>query len=430
MAPSCKIRSSEASRGAACGLLDALPPDAFAHVCALLPLPTLGRLAATSRQTERAVDDATASVSGLLREARLPTGCHNLAQTCVALHCTVAHVRKLPGYKPSGGSRITLVGVLEGLRSSKGGWECVRNELHAMRARSEKERALADERDAKRRARLARLDAWFVGVAEASSAARTNGHARVDVERALEGKDVRTNAEKKWGALCTVSDQTGRVVYPSVAMGHGEGVRSFAEWCDWFHGTRFAREARVQVPKCVETFARSDVLNAHPFGSVTTVLIAFDARARHAVACEEEVQLYFASRRLHVPDTTHVRSCRRHFWETSFTGCATGLEAAEEIKRSTVTALYEAEKQQMILAQQLMQQGQTSKFEPKQTPFISLELEFVPTMRIGEAWSSPPSAAPSFESVVASPARSPSPLTSLSDDDADDVLMAMMNEYG
>ena len=137
---------------------------------------------------------------------------------------------------------------------------------------------------AARHARLKRLDAWFAGVADAAATARSAGVPLLDLAAALErvAAEAATRGprgvEKKWGALCTLSVETGAVVYPPIALGHdgdGAGVRSFDEWAHWLHGTRFAREARAAPPKCVEACACSEVLGAEPFVRVTLALLAF-----------------------------------------------------------------------------------------------------------------------------------------------------------
>jgi hypothetical protein len=415
MPPNAKASASVAleTSSSAPNPFDVLPLDALVHVCARASLVDLGRLAATCREAERVVDEATSGALRMLRAARFPARCATLTQTCSALRCTPSTLRRLPGYRASRTARITLIGVLEGLRSSKGGWAAVCDELRATRGRREKEAALANQRAAKRRERLSRLDAWFAGVAKANRAACAAGSPPTDVQVALQERSGASSVEKKWGALCTLSEQTGEAVFPSAPLGHGEGVCSFNEWVRWLYGTRFARMARVPLPKSVETFARSEVLNAASFGRVTRELLAFDARVRHAVACEDDVHAHFASKRLLLPDTRQVCSWRKHFWDPSHTGCATGYDAAQAIKRETVARVYDAEKEQMLLARQFALAGcpeadaadaatVTTVTPPEsEAPFVSI-------------W--PPSAR----------AESPSPPLHGFDFDEDEALLAMM----
>ena len=434
-------RQPKAHAPAAAGAdpLEALPFDALALVCDRMGLCTLVRFAATCRAAERAVDDATEGALGALRASRLPAGCTTLAKTCAALHCTPQHVRQLPAYKPSAAARVTLVGVLEGLRASKGhGWAAVRSELSDASERSDKGHALAAQREAARRARLKRLDAWFAGVADAAAAARAAGTPLLDVPTALERAAARTTgttgAEKKWGALCTLSVETGEVVYPPIALGHGghgAGVCSFDEWAHWLHGTTFARLARVPLPKCVEAYACSEVLGAEPFVRVTLALLAFDVRVRRAAAFEEAVQELFASKRLCVPSTWRVSDWRAAFWEAQHTGCATPHEAAEAITRDAVAGLYDAEKARMLYHRR----RHCAEPEPhERTPFIALTLSpatggtggFASGMWDAGAWPSSTTPLPStleIERLATAPSPSPEELA-----EEEDAFMAMLGE--
>jgi hypothetical protein len=368
--------------------LEALPFDALAHVCDRMDICALARFASTCRAAERVVEEATEGALGALRASHLPPGCVNLGTTCAALHCTPHHLRQLPSYKPTASSRVTLVGVVEGLRATQAGWAAVRDELRDARGRGEKRRALVAQRETARHARLGRLDAWFAGVADAAAAAGAAGKALVNVSEALEraaaGKG-HTGIEKKSGAMCTRSAETGAVVYPPIALGRGKGagVRSFAEWASWLRGTRFSREMHVPLPKCVDAYAQSDVVGAQSFARVTRALLAFDARVRHAAAFEEAVQALFAWKRLCVPTTWRVNEWRAAFWDQRHTGCATPVEAVEAITRDAVAGLYDAEKAKML--------HHRNRQHEEQGHFIALKLSPAPTEE-GEAtaWPSPP----------------------------------------